>query len=131
MEQSMRVNRTTLVAYSLMMTFATACASTGTTGGPEVGVDAAGSGSRIVIQNAPGGSLVTAYIVPESGAPQPLGTIEPGRQAEFSFDGPPGIYRLRLVGGGGEQLSDTFRFFADSEARWNVGASGSVRVSGN
>ncbi|MEX1258900.1 MAG: hypothetical protein WEG36_14900 [Gemmatimonadota bacterium] len=113
--------------------FATAaCASAGTTGDTNPGTDAPREGSSILILNStPGGSVVTAYIVPQGGAPEPLGTIDPGRQREFPFDGPTGSYRLRLIGSRGEQLSDSFQFYANSEARWDAGTSTRVRVSGN
>jgi len=115
-----------------MLFLATGCASTGATGGTSGAADPAGEGSLIVILNSnPSGSAVTAFIVPDGGGPEPLGTIDRGRQGEFAFDGPPGIYRLRLIGGQGEQLSDTFRYYRNSVVRWDAGSSARVRVSGN
>jgi hypothetical protein len=128
----MRAHRSRWAGCALLLFFATSCASGGTASDANAAADGAREGSRIVILNStPGGSVVTAFIVPQGGAPQPLGTIDPGRQAEFPFDGPTGSYQLRLVGSRGEQLSDLFQFYANSEARWDAGTSSRVRVSGN
>jgi hypothetical protein len=132
LEERMRALRFTLVASTILLTFVAGCASAGTSGEASAGANSPAQGSLIVILNSsPGGSVVTAFIVPQSGPAQPLGTIDPGRQAEFPFEGPPGTYRLRLVGARGEQLSEEFQFYRNSEARWDAGTSGRVRVSGN
>jgi hypothetical protein len=82
----------------------------------------------VIRNNEPGASTVTAYMMPEVGVDTPLGTVEAGREATFPFNGQPGRYRIRLVGSGGEQTSDIFQIFNNSQAYWDVSLGDRVRV---
>jgi hypothetical protein len=127
--------RVTRIASACALTFGlliSACASGGTSNGMDTmagdqPVDEAPM-SVVIRNNEPGATTVTAYMMPEVGVDRPLGTVEAGREARFPFEGQPGRYRIRLVGSSGEQVSDIFQLFNNSEARWDVSLGDRVRV---
>jgi len=130
----MRMYRGGLIAWAASMALMAACASGG---GNRGAVDAMGGaepasreGTIIVVRNnRPGAVTVTAYLMPEVGADRTLGSIDPGREVRFPFNGPAGRYRLRLVGAGGETVSDIFRLYESSEATWDLSLGLRVRVA--
>lgn len=129
----MRVFRIASVALVLPFALVSACASGGTqsTGTDTMAGDQPADQAPMSVtirNNAPGATTVTAYMMPEVGVDRPLGTVEAGRETRFPFDGQPGRYRIRLVGSGGEIISDTFQLFNNSEARWDVSLGRNVRV---
>jgi len=128
----MRVSRIAAVACALMVGFLSACASGGTSSAANTmaGDEPADNSpmSVIIRNNAPGATTVTVYMMPEVGVDRPLGTVEAGREVRFPFDGQPGRYRIRLVGSAGDQISDIFQLFNNSEARWDVSLGNRVRV---
>jgi hypothetical protein len=128
--------RVTRIASACALAFgilSSACASGGSTSN---GMDTMGGDqpttqapmSVVIRNNAPGAATVTAYMMPDVGVDTPLGTVEAGREASFPFNGQPGRYRIRLVGASGEQVSDIFQLFNNSEARWDVSLGERVRV---
>jgi len=132
-EESMRLSRIASIGWMLMIGLLASCASGGaSTGGAQtaVGAEADASGLSVVIRTPPGSATVTAYMVPEVGVDTPLGTVNPGLEAKFSVDPAPGRYRIRLVGGEREEVSDIFDVFGNSAmARWDVSISRRVVVS--
>lgn len=128
----MRVTRIASACALVFGLLLSACASGGTSGGMDtMGGDepeAASPMTVVIRNNAPGATTVTAYMMPEVGVDRPLGTVEAGREARFPFDGQPGRYRIRLVGSSGEQVSDIFQLYNNSEARWDVSLGDRVRV---
>lgn len=130
----MRVTRIAYFACVVAAGVLSACASGGgTPGGVNVMAgDApvvAAPMSIVILNNRPGASMMTAYMMPEVGVDRALGTVDAGREVTFSFDGEPGRYRIRLVGAGGEIVSDIFRLTDDSEGRWDLSLGARVRVS--
>ena len=129
----MRVSRIASIGWMLTIGMLTSCASGGsTTGGAQtaVGAQADQTGLSVVIRTSPGSATVTAYMVPEVGVDTPLGTVSPGVEERFSIQPTPGRYRIRLVGGERDEVSDIFDLFANSAlARWDVSVSRRVVVS--
>lgn len=129
----MRVTRIAYFACAVAAGVLSACASGGSTpGGVNVmagEAPAIAAPMSIVILNRPGASTMTAYMMPEVGVDRALGIVEAGREATFAFDGEPGRYRIRLVGAGGEIVSDIFRLTDNSEGRWDVSLGTRVHVS--
>jgi hypothetical protein len=114
---------------------AAACASSGGTSGggaqTQQGAGTPRQGTTIeILNNAPGAATVTVYMVPEFGVDTPLGPLDGGETRTFAFDGPPGYYRIKVVGPSGESLSDRFQLFRNSSVRWDMSAGRRVRVGG-
>jgi hypothetical protein len=140
----MRSRRIGLWAWTALVGLAAACASSGgggagggaagggaqgaaTTGGQAA---ASAQGSVISILNtAPNAGTVAVYMVPDIGVARSLGTVDPGQQRDFGFDGEPGQYIIRAVGSTGEITTERFRLNRNSLVRWDMALGRRPQVS--
>lgn len=107
-----------------------ACSSGGSQPAADPGQPETPAGSVVqILNNAPGASTVTVYLVPEAGVERALGTVDNGQTREFPIGSLTGRYRLRTVGAGGESVSDVFTLSSNTLVRWDMSLGRQVRVS--
>jgi hypothetical protein len=85
--------------------------------------------TTIIVSNTqPGAVTVNVFLVPDTGADTPLGSIDAGQTKTFPFPGPAGRYTLRAVGRAGETVSNPFQVDPGSEATWDMSLGRDVRL---